>query len=51
MAETMRMSFEKRGIPSYSVPERAARALWALVYYGTYLREHGIVSPAGEITA
>ena len=40
MAETMRMAFEKRGLPSYSVPERAARALWALTYYGTYLREH-----------
>ena len=51
MAETMRMSFEKRGVPSYSVPERAARALWALVYYGTYLREHGIVRAPGEITA
>ncbi len=42
MAETMRMAFEKRGIPSYSVPERAARALWALIYYGTYLRDHGV---------
>ncbi len=51
MAETMRMAFEKRGIPSYSVPERAARALWALTYYGTYLRDHGVVTPVGEITA
>ena len=40
MAETMRTMFEKRGIPSYSMPERAARALWALVYYGRYLRDH-----------
>ncbi len=51
MAETMRMAFEKRGIPSYSVPERAARALWALTYYGTYLRDHGVVTPVGEIAA
>jgi acyl-CoA synthetase (NDP forming) len=49
MAETMRMSFEKRGIPSYSVPERAARALWALAYYGAYLHDHGVVTTAGEI--
>jgi acyl-CoA synthetase (NDP forming) len=47
MAETMRMAFEKRGIPSYSVPERAARALWALSYYGTYLQDHGFVRAAG----
>ena len=40
MAEAMRMGYEKRGLPSYSVPERAARALWALTYYGTYLRDH-----------
>jgi len=42
MAEAMRSAFEKRGVPSYSVPERASRALWALIYYGTYLREHGL---------
>ena len=47
MAEAMRMGYEKRGLPSYSVPERAARALWALTYYGTYLRDHGVV-PARE---
>ena len=40
MAETMRTMFEKRGIPSFSMPERAARALWALIYYGRYLRGH-----------
>ena len=45
MATTMRAAFEKRGVPSYEVPERAARALWALVYYGTYLRGHGFVQP------
>jgi acyl-CoA synthetase (NDP forming) len=39
MAEAMRTMFEKRGIPSYSMPERAARALWALICYGKYLRE------------
>jgi acyl-CoA synthetase (NDP forming) len=50
MAEAMRMGYEKRGLPSYSVPERAARALWALTYYGTYLREHGVVQGT-EVTA
>ena len=40
MAETMRAMFEKRGIPSFSMPERAARTLWALVCYGRYLRAH-----------
>ena len=35
MAQMMRMSFEKYGLPSYSVPERAGRTLWALSY-GTY---------------
>ena len=50
MAQTMRMSFEKHGLPAYSVPERAARALWALSYYGTYLLEHGVVGKREEIT-
>jgi len=42
MAETMRTMFEKRGIPSFSMPERAARALWALICYGRYLRAHNV---------
>ncbi len=51
MAIAMRAEFEKRGIPSYEVPERAARALWALVYYGTYLRDHGVLrAHASQIT-
>jgi acyl-CoA synthetase (NDP forming) len=50
MAQTMRMSFEKHGLPAYSVPERAARALWALSYYGIYLLEHGVVGKREEIT-
>jgi acyl-CoA synthetase (NDP forming) len=50
MAQTMRMSFEKHGLPAYSVPERAARALWALSYYGTYLLEHGVAGKREEIT-
>lgn len=49
MAQTMRMSFEKHGLPAYSVPERAARALWALSYYGTYLLEHGAVGKREEL--
>jgi acyl-CoA synthetase (NDP forming) len=51
MAETMRMAFEKRGLPSYSVPERAARALWALTYYGTFLKSHGVATVAGKLQA
>lgn len=43
MAVTMRAAFEKRGLPSYSVPDRAARSLWALICYGTYLRDRGII--------
>jgi acyl-CoA synthetase (NDP forming) len=49
MAQTLRMSFEKHGLPAYEIPERAARALWALSYYGTYLREHGVVGKREEI--
>jgi acyl-CoA synthetase (NDP forming) len=49
MAQTMRMSFEKHGLPSYSVRERAVRALWALSYYGIYLLEHGAVGKPEEI--
>jgi len=47
MAEAMRTMFEKRGIPSFSMPERAARALWALIYYGRYLRAHNITERRG----
>ena len=43
MAIAMRAGFEKRAIPSHEVSERAARALWALIYYGTYLRDHGVL--------
>jgi acyl-CoA synthetase (NDP forming) len=39
MAIAMRATSEKRSVPSYEVPERAARALWPLIYYGTYLRD------------
>ncbi|MCP8317973.1 MAG: hypothetical protein H3Z51_14115 [archaeon] len=37
MAEEFRVRFEKSGIPSYSMPERAARALYSLMEYGMYL--------------
>ena len=43
MAQTMLLAYEKRGLPSFDMPERAARALWALNYYGTYLQEHAVV--------
>ena len=52
MAQAMRMAYEKRGLPSYSVPERAARALWALTYYGTYLRDHDVsLVPEEKVTS
>ncbi|MEM2955871.1 MAG: hypothetical protein QXM25_04050, partial [Nitrososphaerales archaeon] len=37
MAEEFRVRFEKSGIPSYSMPERAARAIYSLMEYGMYL--------------
>jgi acyl-CoA synthetase (NDP forming) len=43
MAIAMRAAFEKRNVPSFEVPERAARALWALICYGTYLKERGVL--------
>ena len=39
MALFIRSRFEKLGIPAYSTPEDAARAMTALVYYGEYLRK------------
>jgi len=39
MAEEFRVRFEKSGIPSYSMPRRAARALYSLMEYGRYLRK------------
>ncbi|NWG09802.1 MAG: CoA-binding protein [Nitrososphaerales archaeon] len=39
MAEEFRARFEKSGMPSYSMPERAARALYSLVEYGKRLRK------------
>jgi acyl-CoA synthetase (NDP forming) len=41
MAMFIRSRFEKLGIPAYSSPEDAARAMAALVYYGRYLRKVG----------
>jgi len=43
MAIAMRTGFEKRGVPAYEVPERAARALWALIAYGMYLKQHDLL--------
>ncbi len=39
MAMFIRSRFEKQGIPSYSSPEDAARAMAALVHYGAYLKK------------
>jgi acyl-CoA synthetase (NDP forming) len=38
MAEEFRIRFEKYGIPAYETPERAARAMYALVRYGHYIQ-------------
>jgi acyl-CoA synthetase (NDP forming) len=39
MAMFIRSRFEKLGIPAYSSPEDAARAMAALAYYGRYLKK------------
>jgi acyl-CoA synthetase (NDP forming) len=41
MALYTRFRFDKLGIPSYPSPEDAARAMTALVRYGTYLKKNG----------
>jgi len=41
MALFIRSRFEKLGIPAYSSPEDASRAIAALVYYGEYLEKKG----------
>jgi acyl-CoA synthetase (NDP forming) len=43
MALYTRFRFDKLGIPSYPSPEDAARAMAALVSYGTYLKKKGYV--------
>ncbi len=39
MAKYIRSRFDKRGIPAYSSPEDAAKAMTALVRYGQYLKK------------
>ena len=39
MALYTRTRFDKLGVPSFSSPEDAARAMNALVTYGTYLKK------------
>jgi len=41
MARFIRSRFDKLGIPAYSSPEDAARAMAALVKYGLYLTKNG----------
>jgi len=41
MAMYIRSRFDKLGIPAYSSPEDAARAMAALVNYGMYLKKNG----------
>jgi acyl-CoA synthetase (NDP forming) len=41
MARFIRSRFDKLGVPSYSTPEDAARAMAALVNYGLYLKKNG----------
>ena len=49
MALFIRSRFEKLGIPAYSSPEDAARAMAALVHYGDYLRKKGSFDDYMEI--
>jgi acyl-CoA synthetase (NDP forming) len=42
MALHTRFRFDKLGIPAYSSPEDAARAMNALVKYGLYLKKYGL---------
>jgi len=39
MAMFIRSRFEKQGVPAYSSPEDAARAMAALIHYGDYLKK------------
>ncbi len=41
MAMHIRDRFDKQGIPAYSSPEDASRAMAALVHYGLYLKKNG----------
>jgi len=41
MALYIRSRFDKQGIPAYSSPEDAARAMATLVHYGAYLKKNG----------
>jgi acyl-CoA synthetase (NDP forming) len=41
MAIYIRRRLDKLGIPAYSTPEDAARAMAALVHYGLYLKKNG----------
>jgi len=41
MATYIRGRFDKMGVPAYSSPEDAARAMAALVHYGVYLKNNG----------
>ncbi|MEM3522850.1 MAG: CoA-binding protein [Candidatus Bathyarchaeia archaeon] len=41
MALYIRTRFEKEGIPAYSSPEDAAKAMIALIKYGVYLKKKG----------
>lgn len=43
MAQEIRARFEKFRVPAFNAPERAARAMYALAYYGKFLKEHGLV--------
>jgi acyl-CoA synthetase (NDP forming) len=41
MALSVRLRFDRLGIPAFSSPEDAARGMSALVWYGTYLGKNG----------
>jgi acetyltransferase len=41
MALSVRLRFDRFGVPAYSSPEDAARAMNALMRYGVYLKKKG----------
>jgi acyl-CoA synthetase (NDP forming) len=43
MATQIRGRFDKLGIPAYESPEDTARAMAALVHYGSYLEKNGLL--------
>ena len=43
MAQEIRARFEKFRVPAFNAPERAARALFALASYGSFLKKNNLI--------